>query len=367
MTIMPSPNSTTNPVIEIVLEKLNEPSFYEILFPVNLPGKQEFLPDATVKVRPLDAIGETYEIITGVAQCRFARAKGERTIYALVKEMTDEEARRYATEDVLRAAATATTRSTVQLLVAARDNEKHGGEWTVERITDLLGIKKSTYTHASSSLKYVCEELQKADPDSKELGLAELVALALRRDFMPAFTLLYTGRLSVDKFYRDHYRKSEVALERSRRQREAKAENQRARKVETVNSESAPPVSTTAPTYPEQLITDGVLSFARAVALKRQTTDSDTANNRQFIDQQLITLLETHDDLETELRHVCKFILKNLDSGLRPRSTRRKSTRPAEPELPSQNAQLSFELPEPALPVEPQDSDLFGDAKSRAA
>lgn len=184
---------------------------------------------------------------------------------------------------------------------------------------------------------------------------------------MPAFTALYTGRLTVDKFYRDYYGKSEVALERSRRQRAAKAENQRARKVETVNSESTPSVSTPAPTYPEQLVTDGVLSFARAVALKRQMTDPDTPANRQSIDQQLITLLEAHDDLETEIRHVCKLILKNLDSGLRTQSTRRRSARPAEPELPSQDAQLSFELPEPALPVEKPQSDLFGDAKPRAA
>ncbi len=364
---MPSPNSTTNTVIEIVLEKLNEPAFYEILFPVSSPTEQEFLPNLTVKVRPLDAIGEAYEIITGVAQCRIARARGERTIYANVKEMTDEEARRHATDDVLRAAALATTRSTIQLLVAARDNEKYGGEWTVERITSLLGIKKSTYTHAWSSLIYLCDELQKADPGAKELGLAELVALAIRRDFMPPFTALYTGRLSVDKFYREYYRRSEVALERSRRQRDAKAEKQRAGKVEAVNSESAPPVSTPAPTYPEQLITDGVLSFARAVALKRQTTDPNTPTNRHSLDQQLITLLETHDGLETEIKYVCNLILKNLDSGLRPRSTRRRSARPAETELPSQNAQLSFELPEPSLPVEAQDSDLLGDAKSRTA
>jgi hypothetical protein len=359
--------STANSVIEIPLEKINEPDFYEILFPVNSPTEQEFLPDVTLKVRPLDELGKAYEIVTGVAQCRFARARGERTIYALVKEMTNEEARRYATDDVLRAAALATTRNTVQLLVAARDNEKYGGAWTVERITSLLGVKKSTYTHAWSSLKYVCEELQKADPGAKDLGLAELVALAIRRNFMPAFTALYTGRLTVDKFYRDHYRKSEVALERNRRQREAKGEKQRAKNVETVNSESAPPVSTAAPTYPEQLITDGVLSFARAVALKGQTTDSDTANNRQFIDQQLITLLEAHDDLETEIKYVCNLILKKLDSGLRPPRTRRKSAPPAEPELPSQNAQLSFELQEPSLLVEEHESDLFSDAKPRAA
>jgi hypothetical protein len=354
-------------VIEIGLEKIREPSFYEILFPVHSPTEQEILPDVAVKVRPLDAMGETYEIITGVVQCRVAVARGERTIYASVKEMTDEEARRYATDEVLRAAALATTRNTVQLLVAARDNEKYGGAWTVERITGLLGVKKSTYTHAWSCLKYLCAELQKADLSAKELGLAELVALAIRRDFMPPFTALYTGRLSVDKFYRDHYRQSEVALERSRRQREAKAEKQRAGKVEAVNSDSAPPVSTSTHTYPEQLITDGVLSFARAVALKRQTTDANTPTNRHSLDEQLITLLETHDGLETEIKYVCNLILKNLDSGLRRRSTRRRSARPAEPELPSQNTQLSFELPEPSLSVEAQDSDLFGDAKSRAA
>lgn len=365
---MPPPISSANPVIKIPLEKIHEPSFYEILFPVNSPAEEEeFLPDVTVKVRPLDELGEAYEIVTGVAQCRFARAEGERTIYAVVKEMTEEEARCYATDDVLRAAALATTRNTVQLLVAARDNATYGGAWNVELLTSLLGVKKSTYTHAWSSLKYVCEELQKADPGTKGLGLAELVALAFRRDFMPAFTSLYTGRLSVDKFYRDYYRKSEVALERSRRQREAKAESQRARKVEMLKSESAPAVSTPASIYPEQLITDGVLSFARAVALKRQTTDSDTPTNRQLVDQQLITLLEAHTGLETEIRHVCKLILKNLDAGLCPQSTRRRSARSLEPELPSQNAQLSFELLEPSLPVEEHESDLFGDAKPRAA
>jgi hypothetical protein len=70
---MPPPISAANPVIEISLEKLHEPSFYEILFPFNSPGEQEFLPDVTVKVRPLDNRGEAYEIITGVAQCRLAR------------------------------------------------------------------------------------------------------------------------------------------------------------------------------------------------------------------------------------------------------------------------------------------------------
>jgi hypothetical protein len=225
MTIMPSPNSTANLVIEIALEKIHEPAFYEILFPANSPTEQEFLPDVTVKVRPLDELGEAYELITGVAQCRFARTRGARSIYAVVKEMTDEEARCYATDDMLREAAIATTRSTIQLLVAARDNETYGGQWNVERITGLLGVKKSTYTHAWSSLKYLCDELQKADPGAKELGLAELVALAIRRDFMPSFTSLYTGRLSVDKFYREYYRRSEVALERSRQQREAKTKS----------------------------------------------------------------------------------------------------------------------------------------------
>ena len=125
------PPSFTN----LDLEKLREPAFYEILFDLNSVADQKYLPDEVLKVRLLDPSQQIYEIVTGVEQYRAARRQGVRTVVAVVKEMSDDEARRFATDEFLLAAASTSARSVVQLLIAAKDNEARGGNWGVERLT----------------------------------------------------------------------------------------------------------------------------------------------------------------------------------------------------------------------------------------
>jgi hypothetical protein len=368
--IMPRSVTNKNLVLDISLEHLREPTFYDVLFPVELTTQQKLLLDTTVKVRPLDTTNYVFEIVTGVEQCRFAREQGAQTILAVIKEMTAEEARRHATDDLLRASALLKTRSTVQLLIAAIDNTEQGGEWSVERLTSLLGIKKSTYTHAWSCIKYVCDELCKVEPSTDEMGLAELVSLAIRRDFMSLFTDLYTGRMTVNKFYREHYRKSEVAQERSRQQREAKSKSQHEKQsitLEIAESESNLTALSPAISQPKQLIADGLLSFARAATLKHAMTGANTANDDQLLEQQLVELLDTHADLETEIRQVCKLVLNHLNAAIHNRNTQRRAARPAQTASQIENAQLSFELQEAASAPEDHTADLLGDDEARAA
>jgi hypothetical protein len=227
-----------------------------------------YLPGKITIVRPLDEANLTFEIITGVEQYRTARDQGARTILAMVKEMTEEEARLYATDEVLRTAALAASRSTVQLLVAARDNESRGGDWSVERFIKLTGIKRSTYTHAWSSINFVCDELRKSSPDLGELGFAELVATAVRQDFMATFNDLYAGRMTIDRFYRDYYRQSEVARERSHQQRAAKEKNRllkQGNSLDLAHGKATHAANEIPPSaHPAQLIAEGMVRFAQA-------------------------------------------------------------------------------------------------------
>jgi hypothetical protein len=271
---MPLPASVGTLIIELELEKLKEPAFYEILFGAISIAEQNLLQDEITKVRPLEPTGQAYEIVAGVEQYRAALRRGVRTIAVIVKEMTEDEARRYATDEFLRAAASSSARSVVQLLVAAKDNEARGGDWGVERLTKALGIKRSTYAHAWSSVGFVCDQLRRSDPEAAHLGLAELVALAVRRNFLPAFTDLYTGRMTVNRFYRDVYKASEVGQERSRQQQDAKGKRKVLRDAGTRPSAEGVAAGSPAPApaalSPGQLVIEAILKLAEAASVRKR-------------------------------------------------------------------------------------------------
>lgn len=87
------------------MEKLKEPTFYEVLFGATSIAEQDLLHDAILKVRPLELAGSAYEIVVGVEQYRAALRQGARAVAAIVREITEDEARRYATDEFLRAVA----------------------------------------------------------------------------------------------------------------------------------------------------------------------------------------------------------------------------------------------------------------------
>lgn len=332
-------------IIELNLENLREPAFYEVLFGASTIIEQDSLPDKILQVRLLNPKTQVYEIITGVEKFRAARRHDIQTVAAVVKEMDDDQARRWATDEFLRAAASTAARSVVQLLVAAKDNEAYGGDWGVDRLTKLLGIKKSTYTHAWSCISFVCEELRRSDPEAARLGLAELVALAVRSNFIPEFTDLYLGRSSVNKFYRQVYQASELGRERSRQQRDAKGRSKLQGDEGNPRSADSTDADRTAPAplsiRPDQLITEAIAKLAQAASLD---DGGDDEGGERSLDQQIVTVLESHPNLESAIRLVCRKLLTHLDSS-RTRHSRSKSTRSAQPVRLDDARQLSFDLP----------------------
>lgn len=332
-------------LVELELQRLKEPPYYKVLFGLNSAVEEDLLPDQVIRVRPLDSLGDAYEIVTGVEQFRAALRQGAQTITAVVKEMAEAEARRYATDEFLRSAAFS-KKSLIQLLVIAKDNEGCGGRWDVERLTKFLKIKKSTYTHAWSSVSFVCDSLRSSDPEAAHLGLAEVVALAVRKNFSSAFTELYAGRMSVDRFYREVYRASELAKRRSEQQREAKSRRRLQGEPSApeahdigIGSKSTPP---TAANYPQELIAEAVLRFAEASSLMRGGDATPDDDGVQPIDPQLLTILDSHPNLEADIRQVCRLVLKHLDN--RGKLSRRKHTRDIQPRPHSHTRQLSFDL-----------------------
>jgi hypothetical protein len=340
---MPQPVSAL--LVELELQRLKEPPYYKVLFGLDSAVEHDLLPDQVIRVRPLDPLGDAYEIVTGVEQFRAALGQGAQTITAVVKEMAEEEARRYATDQFLRSAAFS-KKSLLQLLVIAKDNEGCGGHWDVERLTKFLKIKKSTYTHAWSSVSFVCDLLRSSDPETAHLGLTELVALAVRKNFLPAFTELYVGRMSVDRFYREVYRDSELAKRRSQQQREAKSRRQLQREPSAPEAHDSgvggKSTSPTAAKYPQGLIAEAVLKFAEASSQKRGGDGTPDNDGAQTIGRQLLTLLDSHPDLEAEIRQVCQLVLKHLDN--RGKLSRRKLARTIQPAPHGHDRQLSFDL-----------------------
>lgn len=92
-------------IVELNVDSLREPVFYEILFNSGSVIEQDFLAERILQVRLSDPETQVYEIITGVEQFRAARRLGIQAVAAIVKEMDEDEARRCATDEFLRAAA----------------------------------------------------------------------------------------------------------------------------------------------------------------------------------------------------------------------------------------------------------------------
>jgi hypothetical protein len=353
-------------VVELELKKLKEPAFYEVLFGATSIAEQDLLQDAILKVRPLEPAGSAYEIVVGVEQYRAALRQGARAVAAIIKEMTEDEARRYATDEFLRAAASSSARSVVQLLVAAKDNEARGGDWGVERLTKALGIKTSTYAHAWSSVTFVCDRLRRSEPKAAHLGLADLVALAIRRNFLPAFTELYMGRMTVNRFYRDVYKASEVGQEKSRQQQEAKGK--RKLRPDAGARPSAEGVAADSPAHAAltrgQLVTEALLKLAEAASVN--DGGDDGAGGEQAMDQQIVTFIDSHTNLQATIRRICRQLLNHLSSthGHRRRS---KATCPAQPVYLDDARQLSFELAATASQPGGRESERRRDGKANAA
>jgi hypothetical protein len=347
---MSLPETTPLEIAHLPLAKLVVPDFYEKLFFAGGDYLFNYPQESLVCVRPLDERKRRYEIVAGVELFKLFHREGKETVPAVITDMTAEEARLYATDHALRTSAQSATRSVVQLIVAAKDNEGHGGVWSVDRIIEHVGIKKSTYTHAFSSINYVCLELMRKYPvETEGLGLTELVAKAVREDFMPPFTKLYRGGMSVNKFYREYYMVSDLARERSRQQQEAKARKEQevktveetssgAQIIQLVRPGSSPDSSTS--DAPNQLMLEGFIKFSQALALRRGETGASPKQAEQEVAQHISDFLGKHQELEVELLNFCNLITKHLKKQAKPSLPESKQRR-------SKKAEEKVETPKP--------------------
>jgi hypothetical protein len=113
------------------------------------------------------------------------------------------------------------------------------------------------------------------------------------------------------------------------------------------------------------LIAEAVLRFAEASALKRVGDDIPDDDSAQTLDQQLLILLDSHPDLEAEIRHVCRLVLKHLDN--RGKHSRRKLARAIQPAAHGHDRQLSFDLQATAEHADGLGTERRYDDGSRAA
>lgn len=196
--------------------------------------------------------------------------------------------------------------------------------------------------------------------------MAELVALAVRRNFLPTFTELYTGRMTVNRFYRDVYKASEVGQERSRQQQEAKGK--RKLRPDAGARPSAEGVAADSPARaaltPGQLVTEALLKLAEAASVNDGSDDD--AGGKQALDQQIITFIDSHINLQATIRRICRQLLNHLGST-HDHHRRSKATRPAQPVYLDDARQLSFELAATASQPGGRESERRRDEEANAA
>ncbi|MFN2455489.1 MAG: ParB N-terminal domain-containing protein [Pyrinomonadaceae bacterium] len=160
-----------------------------------------------------------YEIIDGLGRAIIAGEKGLAQISALVIEMDEREALRYAVDANLYAGRTRTRLSLPQAITLAKAHEENGGEYRVAPILEACGVSEPTYKRAHSSLIFAVEKLREDHPELIEMSLAEVVSESVRRKLWRDFTDFYMGEIPPNTFREQHYVKSRKAEDERRRQK----------------------------------------------------------------------------------------------------------------------------------------------------
>jgi hypothetical protein len=192
--------------------KLIVPAYHGDLFPLPRDRsalaesfeREGYRPEYPLTVRPSEIVEDYFEIVCGVGRYTLAREHGMRRVPVVVREMTAEEALRYAVEDNLFAASSSASMSLPQALFLARLLEDCGRGFPPKLVTQLAGVSESTYWRAVKAFDFAVGKAPSEYPDREELEPHQRVAEMLRRDLFPDFTRLWVGALEVNSFYQAH-------------------------------------------------------------------------------------------------------------------------------------------------------------------
>jgi hypothetical protein len=194
------------------VDKLIIPAHYYDLFPLPRDAsalaesfaRDGFRPEYPLTVRPSEAVGDHFEIVCGVRRYELACERGMRRVPAVVREMTADEAVRYAVEDNLFAAGSSATLTLPQAIFLSRLLEGRGNSLPPRLIWELARVSESTFRRAVKSFDLAVGKAVGEHPELNEMEEHRRVAEILRRDLFPEFTRLWTGSLEVHTFRQAH-------------------------------------------------------------------------------------------------------------------------------------------------------------------
>jgi hypothetical protein len=194
------------------VEKLIIPAHYYDLFPLPRDAsalvesfvRDGYRPEYPLTVRASETVGEHFEIVCGVRRYELARERGMRRVPAVVREMTADEAVRYAVEDNLFAAGCSATLTLPQAIFLSRLLEGRGRSLTPRLVWGSARVSESTFWRAVKSFDLAVSKAAGEHPELNEMEEHRRVAEILRRDLFPEFTRLWTGSLEVNTFRQAH-------------------------------------------------------------------------------------------------------------------------------------------------------------------
>jgi hypothetical protein len=191
------------------VDRLITPAYYQELFP--LPRDRTALresfercgyrPEYPLTIRQSELVEDHFEIVCGVGRFDLACERGMRRVPVIVREMTAEEALRYAIEDNLFAAGSSVSLTLTQTIFLSRLLKGRGKSFPPRLVRELAGVSESTFWRAVKALDLA---FGKATGDYRELEDLEphrRFAAMLRRDLFPDFTRLWIGTLEVNSFH----------------------------------------------------------------------------------------------------------------------------------------------------------------------
>jgi hypothetical protein len=194
------------------VDKLIIPAHYYDIFPlprdasalVESFARDGYRPEYPLTVRPSETVGEHFEIVCGVRRYELARERGMRRVPTVVREMTADEAVRYAVEDNLFAAGSSASLTLPQAIFLSRLLEGRGRSFPPRLVWELARVSESTFWRAVKSFDLAVGKAAGKHPELNDVEEHRRVAEILRRELFPEFTRLWTGSLEVHTFRQAH-------------------------------------------------------------------------------------------------------------------------------------------------------------------
>jgi hypothetical protein len=194
------------------VERLITPAYYHDLFPlprdrsalIESFERDKYRAEYPLTVRPSELVEDHFEIVCGVGRFDLACEHGMRRVPVVVRELTSDEAIRYAVKDNLFAASSSASMSLPQALFLTRLLEGRGENIPARLVRRLARVSESTFWRMVKAFDLAVDKAVGEYPELEDMEPHRRVAEMLRRDLFPDFTRLWTGALEVNSFHHAH-------------------------------------------------------------------------------------------------------------------------------------------------------------------